>query len=613
MVSGRATGRATGRRGRWAVLPAAEDLPEETGLVSRLGPVVVRLALDDGHLVVDLSDLPCPRLARQIGAALLDVVSGGRRSVTSVKASVVAVRRFVSFIADTRLVEMAGLDLVNLHGADLDEFERALINEYGPESRRPHSLMELVVGLFRVAAASAPCSAELRTRLQMTTRVAPARTRAPLDAYPSPVFESIKTAALADVRAVAKRIQQGEALARNGTDPEVGGWDRVENLLWQISHRGPLAATDQRGYPVPALAACGGARYLNGMLYPMAEDILAFVVAVACLTGLEPECVRGLRADCVSDPARGFVSLHYLKRRAGPAARKSMRIADGGAVHHPGGLIRLAQRVTERARTQLGTDALWVAWARQGQGLFEAFASGRGAVIEYVPRWLRRHGLDQLHDHDGLLRRIDLRRLRKSVKSQQYLRSAGVLADFVQGHSKQVAASHYADIGAHRDIHEQAVEDGLREALDLAAPPVVLSDDGARLDDGPTPLPPQEVSAALSGHSDVFLASCRDFHNTPHAPAGKPCPVPMWGCLECPNAVFTTRHLPQVLTFLDFVERQRDELAATEWASRYRTAHERIVHGVRNRFSADQLATAHAITESGGPLLLPADFWEGLR
>lgn len=487
---------SSNRRGRWAALPTAGNLPEEPAPVGRLGPVVVRLALDNRDLIVDLSDLPCPRLARQIGAALIELVSDGRRSFTSVKASVIAVRRFLRIVADARPADIAGLEVTDLQGADLDRFEHALIATYGAESGRPHSLMELVVGLLRVACASMPCSPELLTRLQMTTRVAPGRVRAPLDAYPLPVFEALMTAALADVRAVAQRIQRGEALAARGDDPGLAGWGRVENLLWHVSRHGPLAATDSRGQPLPAVAAAGGARHINGMLYPTAEDILAFVIALSCLTGLEPECVRGLRADCLTDPARGFVSLHYLKRRAGPAAHKSMRIADGGAVHHPGGLIRLAQRVTERARTQLGTERLWVAWARDGRGLFEAFSAGLGAVNEYVPRWLYRHGLDQLRDHDRPLRSVDLRRLRKTVKSQQYLRSTGVLADFVHGHSRQVAANHYADIAAHREVHEQAVEDGLREALRAGAPPIVLSDNGTRLDDGPHPLPPHEVSTA---------------------------------------------------------------------------------------------------------------------
>jgi hypothetical protein len=40
--------------------------------------------------------------------------------------------------------------------------------------------------------------------------------------------------------------------------------------------------------------------------------------------------------------------------------------------------------------------------------------------------------------------------------------------------------------------------------------------------------------------------------------------VAIWGCLECPNAVFSTRHLPSVLSFLSFTEARRDELPEAE-------------------------------------------------
>jgi hypothetical protein len=108
----------------------------------------------------------------------------------------------------------------------------------------------------------------------------------------------------------------------------------------------------------------------------------------------------------------------------------------------------------------------------------------------------------------------------------------------------------------------------------------------------------------------VFLASCRDFYDSPFGTTGKPCPVSLWGCLECPNAVFTTRHLPQVLSFLDFIERAREDYPSDEWAVRYGLAWERIVHGIRVKFRDEQIATAHAIAESDGArLLLPPQFW----
>jgi hypothetical protein len=83
--------------------------------------------------------------------------------------------------------------------------------------------------------------------------------------------------------------------------------------------------------------------------------------------------------------------------------------------------------------------------------------------------------------------------------------------------------------------------------------------------------------------------------------------------LECPNAVFTSRHLPSVLAFLGFVEAQREELSQAEWTARYGLAWRRIVDGIRSRFTPEQLHTAAAIAEAGGPSLsLPAQLLEHL-
>ncbi|MFI8266640.1 hypothetical protein [Streptomyces sp. NPDC085665] len=79
--------------------------------------------------------------------------------------------------------------------------------------------------------------------------------------------------------------------------------------------------------------------------------------------------------------------------------------------------------------------------------------------------------------------------------------------------------------------------------------------------------------------------------------------------LECPNAVFTIRHLPSILGFLDFVERQREELTAPAWQARYGLAWQRIVEGIRPKFTDAQIAEAAAIAEAHGDrLALPTAF-----
>jgi hypothetical protein len=141
------------------------------------------------------------------------------------------------------------------------------------------------------------------------------------------------------------------------------------------------------------------------------------------------------------------------------------------------------------------------------------------------------------------------------------------------------------------------VENGLREALDAAlAPPVVLTEQGGRADIGAaTPTPP-EVAAALSGENDVWLASCKDFYGSPYAlKKGSGCPTAIWGCMECPNAVFTTRHLPSIYSYSAFLDNQRDEMPIAEWKARYGLAWERITTGILPKFTREQRARASSM------------------
>jgi hypothetical protein len=177
----------------------------------------------------------------------------------------------------------------------------------------------------------------------------------PLDAYPRPVFEAITAAALSDVQAIARHITKAEELAGCGQDPELAGWRDPANVAWHVARHGPLTSEHPRtpsgGW---ASAVPGGVREINRVLYLMPGDLVPFLVAVSCLTGMEPECVKGLRADCLASPARGFVSIRYLKRRARGHEDQSVRVSDGGSLRHPGGLIRLALRLTQRGRDSIG-------------------------------------------------------------------------------------------------------------------------------------------------------------------------------------------------------------------------------------------------------------------
>ncbi|MEU5093433.1 hypothetical protein [Streptomyces sp. NPDC020996] len=193
------------------------------------------------------------------------------------------------------------------------------------------------------------------------------------------------------------------------------------------------------------------------------------------------------------------------------------------------------------------------------------------------------------------------------------------MSAFVQGHSPDVAAAHYANIPSLRDLHEQAVADGLQDALDEARTPSVLTPEEEQLlIEQPAEAPqllgiaPQEVEPLLSGESDLWLSSCRNFFDSPFGTKGKACPVSFFGCLGCGNAVITRRKLPAILAFLNHIEAERARTPQAEWTARFGGVHQQILRLILPRFSESDVLSARAVAESTEPLLfLPSSLFGG--
>jgi hypothetical protein len=47
---------------------------------------------------------------------------------------------------------------------------------------------------------------------------------------------------------------------------------------------------------------------VNRLLYLTFEDLVPLLVAVICVSGLEPECAKEMRADCLASPGAGPAS-----------------------------------------------------------------------------------------------------------------------------------------------------------------------------------------------------------------------------------------------------------------------------------------------------------------
>ena len=163
----------------------------------------------------------------------------------------------------------------------------------------------------------------------------------------------------------------------------------------------------------------------HACFYLTAIDVVAFIILLSLGTGLEIECLRELKADCLKNAAKGLVDIAYFKRRAHGAEWKVLRVRDGGTTT-PGGLVRLALALTARARRRTATDELWV-WGCV-HGLIAGVSRGN-----FMARYfMRQHNLV---DDQGRALHLELSRLRKTYKAEWYLKTGGQLETFARGHS----------------------------------------------------------------------------------------------------------------------------------------------------------------------------------
>jgi hypothetical protein len=545
-----------------------------------------------GEALLDFTALRPRRLALALGRALrhLAAPGGPLGARSTVMAYAVAMPKFFAYLADAGEA-VAGVE--TLRARHVDGFE-GWLESAGLTRVHLYTVLVKIVGVLRQVAVDSPAevSSDLRDRLRYVSAKPFQRAR-----------PQLRDAARSDVTAVLRRLQQVQSSV---TDPVLSGLEAAVDAVIeehgflradQPAYRNLYFAWAKRGLPTHQLVD-----ELNGRFHLTRNDIVPFLVLLALETGLEIECCKALMVDCLQNASNGTVEITYLKRRARGAEHKRLRVRDGGPTT-PGGMIRRLIEVTARARGRHPSQCLWVYC---GAG---ALAAGIGHPQELVDSWTRRH---DIVDDDGRPFRLLLSRLRKTHKALWYLKTEGHMARFAVGHTPEVAARHYADVPALRPLHEATVADAFREAVKSAAPIVLTEKQEAAWRTGPTQASaiPEgcDPIALLDGEQDVWLAGCAGFYASPHGSAGDPCPMPFWGCLECSNAVITTRKLPAILSFLDFIEGQRRALHAADWAVKFGRAHARITADVLPAFGPAIIAEARrSLAAEPTPIYLPPE------
>jgi hypothetical protein len=601
-----ATTASVRRPGRRALFP--ETLPDpEDEAAAAIASLRFAVTLADRSKTIDLTMLAGRKaLARTFAGALWRAcqVGGPAGSITTAYAYASALKTFWRYL-DSARPRVARLS--DISAACIDGFD-AWMEENGLHPNHRLHRMSKVLNLLRLSDAAEPGQLphDASRRLMYTSDRPGVRAR-PRDAYGDDIAMALRTAARADLAAINRRFAEADRI------PTVDDVDRSKALA--AAHEAAMAVIDAEGvighrhplftrlYMLRRESGLPNDRLihdLHGRSHLLVADLVPLVVLISLDTGLEIEAIKGLRADCLKNPAGGYVEIEYCKRRARGAEWKRLRVRDGGS-STPGGLVRKVLQWTEPARSRLGADALWVhcAWGRLTPRVL--------SMKEPAASWVRRH---DFRDEQGQPLRLNLTRLRKTHKAAWYRRTSGQLDRFAVGHSVAVAADHYADVPALRHLHEATVADAMSDALDAAMRPCVLSSEeeaAVRADpDQATGLPvagAAAVKALLGSEQDVWLASCAGFYASPFGAQGEACPSPFWGCLECSNAVITTRKLPAVLAFLGFIRAQRQVLSEGDWITKFAKVHGRIADQILPRFADVEIEEARRIATSDPTLI----------
>lgn len=581
------------RKGRPASFTTADGVVPARALDDNLTGLHFVVQPRTGNAVlIDFRDLePRPfALAAAQAIRRRSEIGGPTGTDHGVKAHNFAIRIFCQYLS-------TGMPRIRQSGEieprHLDDFE-SWLEAQGRSRTYVYAIMRRTVVILREIADedAGAVSSNLVHRLRYVSERPVERSR-PRDAYSPGVARQLRNAARTDIAKLHKRIDGclPPWLAKH-KDSSVR--EAAEECHRIISEAGWLSSQSDKFYRLQYLLRSRGEDAsmlldrLHERFYLLRTDVTATLVLFGLDVGMEIECIRGLRTDCLVNPSSGTVGVAYRKLRASGSAEKRLRVRDGGPAT-PGGLLRLVLSSTRYSRQWHQSELLIQFYGGR------AFHEGAGLGRDAIRSWIAQHCI--VDDHGAPLR-FTLSRLRKTHKALWYRTTEGHMGRFAVGHTIKVAAQHYADIPSLRPLHEAAISDALWQASGMGGSKDDAYAGVEKIDQKLAPKPNNGASghepASYQSGTDVWLASCSNFYSGPFSKNGAACRQPFWGCLDCRNAVITERKLPALLAFCNFIIEQRKVLAAAEWAQKFGHVHSRIVRQILPSFPQGVVDAARA-------------------
>ncbi|MFI5540659.1 hypothetical protein ACIA5H_30125 [Nocardia sp. NPDC051900] len=551
-----------------------------------------------------------PRLAREMLLGLCNIVHphGPVDELKTFQQYVTAIRRSVDELAE------------HGHVGGAADLTRARLAEYwmGAGYAREYKTRRMLAALDQQTSVLAPdVRALVDGRHFNATR---RRDKRPFVPYSNDEWQQIRQVSRTIIRAAFADHQAARAAVERGRDPREFGWS-FDNLCWLIDREGPMTwATfvQRHGYSAGKRCVTLLPRVIAA-LFVDSDVALSYRLLLGTYIGIVPDGIDALGMGDLDWAGDATILLGYLKGRTTTESvtlnRRSVRLLEQWLKHST--LTRDLAPPDTRAK-------LWTRYSPRHNRV-----TAEGFTFNQLARWVQcRHpaaheaGLSLLAD-DGAPLRIDRRRIRTTFLSLRDRRSwfGSARSAVDPNHTPGVEGDNYltATTPAQRDAVETITENSQADLLRKAAPPIVLSTEStaefaARF--------PEVIRAAGltdatidelvdTANRDVFVAACADPVSGLHGPVGKPCPARPWVCLLCPLAVFTPRHVVNLLRMQAFFARQWQQMPSAQFMAVFGPYAQRIdtiAAAFRDRDPALLVRAAREVADTDAELpLLPEE------
>ncbi|MBG0741173.1 hypothetical protein IV500_17530 [Paeniglutamicibacter antarcticus] len=365
-----------------------------------------------------------------------------------------------------------------------------------------------------------------------------------------------------------------------------------ERLAWIIRSSGPLAIRSlMELFPTATVETHQLVVSLRRSLFPDQDVAFAYNLLFAIRTGIVPDGIDALLTGDVTRTGPSSILLSYMKGRTGKESlvlsRAAVRVLDQWLEHSA--LLR-GHAGDQGSQLWLGTNQ------RTKEGGRTIFTTPRTQYRRRV--WAQRAGLI---DDDGGRLQIHGGRVRATFHHLKDRSAWTGRTTIDPNHSAKVEADHYlsSHTPAQKDAIEGIIEDAQTDIRRKAAPPLVTNERDAAKFAQQFPNLVQEaeldlpaVQKLLDAEQDVFVAACASPMKSPYAPVGKLCPARPWVCLLCPLAVFTARHLPNLLGLKEYFSAQAAQLPLPQFMGVFGPYAARLDEEILPRFSTWEIAAA---------------------